>query len=319
MDADQFRTASEQLMLHFRRSGISYLPMPTSTGIDQATEWLNAHSSEWQNRTAQTAKKVETSPEVPYPTTVPDAVPTPTVMRMLVHEAVASVKSIQGERPIVATATQGLSIGTTAGWPDEKLSLEERTSKFELLNQQVMACRKCEDIVCRRSRTVFGVGPLDARIVMFGEAPGADEDRVGEPFVGAAGQLLNKILEVSGLKRENVYILNALKCRPPNNRTPVDVEIENCRPFFESQLETIQPQYIVCWGAVAVRSVLRSTESVGRLRGRFHHYRGAKVLVTYHPAYLLRNADAKKLTWEDMKMLMRELNIPIPPPNTKPR
>jgi DNA polymerase len=147
---------------------------------------------------------------------------------------------------------------------------------------------------------------------MFGEAPGADEDRTGEPFVGAAGQLLDKILIASSLKRDEVYIMNSLKCRPPNNRTPVDSEIDNCRPFFESQLETIQPDYIVCWGSIAVRAVLKSTESVGRLRGKFHSYRGAKVMVTYHPAYLLRNPDAKKLTWEDMKMLMREIGIKVP-------
>jgi len=147
---------------------------------------------------------------------------------------------------------------------------------------------------------------------MFGEAPGAEEDRVGEPFVGPAGQLLDKILSSSGLKKPEVYIVNALKCRPPNNRTPTDSEIENCRPFFEAQLETIQPEFIVCWGAVAVRAVLGSTESIGRLRGKFHNYRGAKVLVTYHPAYLLRTPDAKKLTWEDMKMLMREMGSPIP-------
>lgn len=147
---------------------------------------------------------------------------------------------------------------------------------------------------------------------MFGEAPGADEDRIGEPFVGAAGQLLDKILVASGLKRSEVYILNALKCRPPNNRTPTETEIENCRPFFESQLEAIQPEYIVCWGAIAVRAVLGSTDSVGRLRGKFHAYRGAKVLVTYHPSYLLRTPDAKKLTWEDMKMLMMDMGISLP-------
>jgi DNA polymerase len=147
---------------------------------------------------------------------------------------------------------------------------------------------------------------------MFGEAPGADEDRTGEPFVGAEGQLLDKILIASSLKRDEVYIMNSLKCRPPNNRTPVDSEIDNCRPFFESQLETIQPEYIVCWGSIAVRAILKSTESVGRLRGKFHSYRGAKVMVTYHPAYLLRNPDAKKLTWEDMKMLMREIGIKVP-------
>jgi uracil-DNA glycosylase len=192
------------------------------------------------------------------------------------------------------------------------LDLTARSTKLAELNLAVNACRKCEEIVCRRQRTVFGVGPSNARIVMFGEAPGAEEDRSGIPFVGAAGQLLDKIIGASGLKREEVYILNALKCRPPNNRTPVDTEIENCRPFFESQLEIIQPSYIVCWGAIAVRSVLKSTDSIGRLRGRFHSYRGAKVMVTYHPSYLLRNVDAKRLTWEDMKMLMRELGIPVP-------
>jgi DNA polymerase len=123
---------------------------------------------------------------------------------------------------------------------------------------------------------------------------------------------MDKILGATGLQRSEVFIMNSLKCRPPNNRNPTDGEIENCRPFFETQLETIRPEYIVCWGSVAVRAVLKSTESVGRLRGRFHHYRGAKVLVTYHPAYLLRNPDAKRLTWEDMKLLMRELGIPIP-------
>ena len=189
-----------------------------------------------------------------------------------------------------------------------------RIERFRVLQEDVAACRKCTEIVCRRQKTVFGVGPTNARIVMFGEAPGADEDRAGEPFVGAAGQLMDKILVASGLSRDEVYIMNALRCRPPNNRTPTEAEIENCRPFFESQLETIQPEYIVCWGAVAVRAVLRSTESVGRLRGKFHNYRGAKVMVTYHPAYLLRNPDAKRLTWDDMKMLMRELGIPIPPP-----
>jgi DNA polymerase len=159
---------------------------------------------------------------------------------------------------------------------------------------------------------VFGIGPLRPKLVMVGEAPGAEEDRAGEPFVGAAGQLLDKILAASGLAREQVYIMNTLKCRPPGNRTPVDTEIENCRPFFESQLEILQPEYIICWGSIAARAVLRRNDSVGRLRGRFHSYKNAKVLVTYHPSYLLRTPDAKHQTWDDMKMLMRELGITPP-------
>lgn len=172
---------------------------------------------------------------------------------------------------------------------------------------KVEACRLCHELACQRKQTVFGVGPLTTRFVMVGEAPGAEEDRIGDPFVGPAGQLLDKILIATGIPRDQVYILNTIKCRPPGNRVPSDSESENCRPFLEAQLEILQPDYIVCWGAVAVRAILGTTESIGRLRGRFHWYKKSKVLVTYHPSYLLRAPEAKKLTWEDMKTLMREL------------
>jgi DNA polymerase len=187
----------------------------------------------------------------------------------------------------------------------------ERAEALKALNEEVVACRKCTEIVCRRTQTVFGIGPLRPKLVMFGEAPGAEEDRAGEPFVGPAGQLLDRILVASGLARDQVYIMNTLKCRPPNNRTPTDIEMENCRPFFERQLDILQPEYIVCWGAVAARAILKTSDSIGRLRGRFHSYKQAKVMITYHPAYLLRTPEAKRLTWEDMKMLMRELGIPV--------
>ncbi len=152
----------------------------------------------------------------------------------------------------------------------------------------------------------------DASCGLLRGSPGAEEDKTGEPFVGPAGQLLTKIIEATTMRRENVYILNSLRCRPPMNRTPTDIEVENCRPFFEAQLEVLQPEYIVCLGAVAVRAVLRRTEPIGRLRGKFYTYGGAKVLVTYHPSYLLRNPDVKKLVWQDMQLLMRELGIPLP-------
>jgi DNA polymerase len=143
----------------------------------------------------------------------------------------------------------------------------------------------------------------------MGEAPGADEDRVGKPFVGRAGQLLTKIISAMRLERSDVYILNALKCRPPQNRTPVPDEIDSCRHFVETQLNILQPAFIVCLGAVAVRSLLHSNLPIGRLRGQFHAYRGARVVVTYHPSYLLRNESAKKLVWQDMQMLMREMGL----------
>lgn len=197
-------------------------------------------------------------------------------------------------------------------WALPALSAVERQSRFEVLNAEVKACRKCADIVCFRQQTVFGTGPLQPTVCFMGEAPGADEDRSGQPFVGRAGQLLTKIIEAMQLKRDEVFILNALKCRPPQNRTPVPDEIEHCQPFVESQLEILQPKYIVCLGAVAVRSLLGLSLPVGSLRGRFHQYRQARVVVTYHPSYLLRNESAKKLVWQDMQMLMQELGLKPP-------
>jgi DNA polymerase len=148
--------------------------------------------------------------------------------------------------------------------------------------------------------------------VFFGEAPGADEDRQGEPFVGRAGQLLTKIIEACGWRRSDVYIMNVLKCRPPDNRNPSPSETDNCRPFFERQLEILRPEYIVCAGTVPAQALLETAESVGKLRGRFHRYRDSTVLVTYHPSYLLRNPSAKKHVWDDMQTLLKKMGLPIP-------
>ena len=310
MRMDQWKTASTQLLKHWSKSGITQLPAGTSQSVATACEWLetNATSIYIQDDSADgprlaTLRDDEGPIEVGLELHQPNqanlkATPTPAKALPAASKAIpANLESLP----------QGL-----VKWNLPVLNIQDRQGAFASLDQEVIACRKCEEIVCRRQQTVFGVGAINARVVMFGEAPGADEDRLGEPFVGAAGQLLDKILVASGLKRPEVYIVNALKCRPPNNRTPTETEIENCRPFFERQLETIQPEYIVCWGAVAVRAVLGSTESIGRLRGKFHHFRGAKVMVTYHPAYLLRTPDAKKLTWEDMKMLMKDMGLPLP-------
>ncbi|MCA9241904.1 MAG: uracil-DNA glycosylase, partial [Planctomycetales bacterium] len=143
------------------------------------------------------------------------------------------------------------------------------------------------------------------------EAPGADEDRQGEPFVGRAGQLLDRIIEACTMRREEVYILNVLKCRPPGNRNPAPAEAANCSGFLNRQLELIDPEFICCLGAVAAQNLLQTTSAIGRLRGRVHDYRGIKVVCTYHPAYLLRNPSAKKDTWEDMRLLMREMGVDL--------
>jgi DNA polymerase len=180
-----------------------------------------------------------------------------------------------------------------------------------VLQQEVAPCTRCHELATTRTQTVFGVGNPRAQLCFLGEAPGADEDRQGEPFVGRGGQLLNKIIEACQLKREDVYILNMLKCRPPGNRNPLPDELCNCRPFLDRQLELIQPEYICCLGAVASQNLLGTETPIGKLRGKLHAYRGAKVVCTYHPAYLLRNPAAKKDCWEDMKFLMRQMGVEL--------
>lgn len=201
-------------------------------------------------------------------------------------------------------------------WPADlgKLSQEERQERLDQLREAVAGCTLCAELAKTRTQTVFGVGSPTARIAFFGEAPGADEDRQGEPFVGRAGKLLTQIIEACSFQREDVYILNTLKCRPPGNRNPTTEENENCRPYFERQLEIVQPEYIVCLGRFAINNLLETVAPIGKLRGKFHPYRGSKVVVTYHPAYLLRNPSAKKDVWEDMKMMLSDMGIPIPKP-----
>jgi len=179
------------------------------------------------------------------------------------------------------------------------------------LQAEVATCTLCEELTATRTQTVFGVGNPQAKLCFLGEAPGADEDRLGEPFVGRGGQLLDKILAACKLQREEVYILNILRCRPPNNRNPLEDESRNCRQFLDRQLQLINPSFLCCLGTVAAQNLLSTTVTIGRLRGKLHDYRGIKVVCTYHPAYLLRNPSAKKDTWEDMQMLMREMGTPV--------
>jgi uracil-DNA glycosylase len=176
--------------------------------------------------------------------------------------------------------------------------------------REVAKCRRCQELAETRTQTVFGTGNPYATLVFCGEAPGADEDRLGEPFVGRAGQLLTDIIE-KGMKirRQDVYILNILRCRPPGNRNPLPVEATSCREYLERQLEIIQPQYICCLGAVAAQNLLQRDDSIGQLRGVLHDLNGIKVLCTYHPAYLLRNPPAKKYVWDDIQILMAEMGL----------
>ncbi len=169
------------------------------------------------------------------------------------------------------------------------------------LEQTVKACVAC-GLHETRTQTVFGVGNSSARWVFIGEAPGAEEDRKGEPFVGRAGQLLNSMLAALGLKREDVYIANVLKCRPPNNRDPRPQEVEQCEPFLIRQIELINPSIIVALGRHAAHSLLKTDLALGKLRGQKHDYHGTPLIATYHPAYLLRTPEDKRKSWDDLRM-----------------
>lgn len=191
---------------------------------------------------------------------------------------------------------------------------QTRESKEEALcglKSAVAACQRCSELSSRRTQTVFGVGNANARIMMIGEAPGQDEDEQGEPFVGEAGQLLNKIISASQLRREDLYICNILRCRPPGNRNPLPQEAANCREFLEAQIHVVQPEFIICLGAVAAQNLLGVETPISKMRGKFFSYGSSRVLCTYHPSYLLRNPTAKKQVWEDMKFFMKELGVEL--------
>ncbi|MCW8825330.1 MAG: uracil-DNA glycosylase [Gammaproteobacteria bacterium] len=180
---------------------------------------------------------------------------------------------------------------------------------WEALQGEVSRCQNCSELVSHRSRTVFGVGDAQADWLIIGEAPGAEEDRQGEPFVGPAGQLLNAMLQAIGLQRSQVYITNILKCRPPSNRDPKVDEIEQCCRYLQRQIALIQPKVILVVGRIAAQSLLQSSEPVGKLRGRVHQLEsGIPLIVTYHPAYLLRAPAEKAKAWHDLKLAHNVFN-----------
>ena len=178
--------------------------------------------------------------------------------------------------------------------------------QLKIVSQEMTNCQLCV-LSKTRHNLVFGDGNPNSQIVFVGEAPGADEDEQGLPFVGRAGQLLTKIIEAMGIKRKDVYICNILKCRPPGNRNPLPEEISLCEPFLKKQLQAISPKVICALGTFAAHTLLKTDVPITALRGRFHTYNGIKLMPTYHPAYLLRNPSAKKPVWEDVQMIMKEI------------
>lgn len=199
------------------------------------------------------------------------------------------------------------------------LSREQKIAALAALDEsQVRSCTLCR--LCeQRTQTVFGEGDPEARLFFIGEGPGETEDRTGRPFVGRAGELLTKMIAGMGLARQQVYIANIVKCRPPGNRVPSPDEIASCTPYLERQLEIIRPQVIVTLGLPATRHMLQVTSSMGRLRGNWHEWRGIKLMPTFHPSYILRvdSRETKALVWSDLKQVMVELGLPIPQRNAE--
>jgi uracil-DNA glycosylase family 4 len=189
---------------------------------------------------------------------------------------------------------------------EERVINSNNEEQLKKVSQEMENCQLCH-LSKTRHNLVFGDGNPNAQIVFVGEAPGADEDKQGLPFVGKAGQLLTKIIEAMGIKRKDVYICNILKCRPPENRNPLPDEISLCEPFLKKQLQAISPKVICALGTFAAQTLLKTDVTISLLRGRFHTYNGIKLMPTYHPAYLLRNPSAKKPVWEDVQMIMKEI------------
>jgi len=202
---------------------------------------------------------------------------------------------------------------------EDNMVVAEKAAELEKIAVEVNQCRKCE-LGSLRTNTVPGEGNMNARIMFVGEAPGADEDAQGRPFVGRAGQLLDRIIEACGLKRSDVFIGNILKCRPPENREPRAEEIISCLPYLQRQIEIIEPEIIVALGAHAAKTLLNTTKAIGQLRGQFHEYYAGigkppiKLMATFHTAYLLRNytPENRRRVWEDMKKVLAELELPVP-------
>ena len=295
-----------QHLLSLQSAGLTYLPKrsgESTLNLDQLRGDLHADTPKSEEVLTTKATAADTANKGYSPKT---AAPVP-----------SSAQINEPPRPVYKKATNPNSAGTPTSpaaadfSQSHLLSLSQRQAAMEVLRNEVSKRTKFSDLATLRTQSVFGVGSLTAKLVFVGEAPGADVDRIGEPFGGEAGKLFDKILTACKLQRENIFILNTIKYQPPENRDPSQDELSNCWGYAERQLEIIQPEFICCLGSLAARTLLKTTKSLGKLRKQFHSYRGSRVLVTYHPAYLLRTPSAKRHVWEDMKMLMKEMGVEL--------
>lgn len=290
--ARQLRQRLEILAL----AGIDRLPLPRISAVPVTA----APSPSRTIRPGSTEPEPEPAPAPrPTPPTIPAAPPSrPTPPPAPVStRSVAIATSMFDEDPIT----------------EPPVPPDQRAAALAELERQVAACVLCPNLAASRKRTVFGEGNPNARLMFIGEAPGADEDATGRPFVGKAGQLLNDMITKGmGLKREDVYIANILKCRPPNNRDPLTDEAGRCRPYLERQIAIVRPEFLCLLGRVPASILLNTAMPAGKLRGRWQRYRGIPTVVTWHPAFLLRSPEHKKDTWADLQMLMQAMGLKAP-------
>lgn len=233
---------------------------------------------------------------VPPVRPAPAPVPAPSPARDLLEPAIPKLVSFNNLAPL----------------PTEKIAPGARPAALTAIQEEIGDCTRCPLAYAGRKKIVFGDGDPNARLMFVGEGPGADEDAQGIPFVGKAGQLLNNMIHAMGVKREQVYIANIVKCRPPGNRTPEPVEATTCSQFLLKQIDVIQPEVIVALGSTAATYLLGVKQSLSGLRGRWHGCRGAKLAVTYHPAFLLRDPRQKAEAWKDLQMVMKEMGLKAP-------
>jgi uracil-DNA glycosylase len=224
------------------------------------------------------------------------------------HLRFAADLGVAGTSRDPAWRTRGESSVVPTGAPAAPATFfNDAAAALVAVRTEIGDCTRCKLHTLGRRQIVFGVGNPNADLMFIGEAPGADEDIQGIPFVGKAGQLLTKIIEAIGLQREEVYIANVIKCRPPGNRNPEQDEVDTCEPFLFQQIDVIRPKVVVALGNFAARALLRTLDPISRLRGRVYELRGAKLIPTFHPAYLLRNPSSKREVWEDMKVVRKIL------------
>jgi uracil-DNA glycosylase len=278
-------------------------------------ELLDATIQHLENLKARGVRNIAVTPETLKALKLPIERPSAAapVGKMATNVSAPLEKTV-AQKIISAAVTSSVAAGQSA-----ITSPSEKRTAHESLRERALACVKCPHLAASRKNVVFGVGNIDAQLMFVGEAPGADEDEQGEPFVGAAGQLLTKIIQATGLSRADVYIANILKCRPDTpgqnsgNRKPTPGEMATCIPYLHEQIDLIKPKVLVALGATAVEGLLGKTLGITKLRGNWQTYRGTPLMPTFHPSYLLRNQamSEKRRVWEDMLAVMEKLGMPV--------